>query len=319
MRSILPFLILLPSAIVALGGNSTITTTPSPGLLQLGGSNIDGQILLSSEDWWGVIRAAEDLAHDFGKVTGKNLTLGNWVSGNGTGVNDTKVGLSPRERKGWGWGPRPQGPPSRTQNSTQKEGGDVTGFYEYTPVISFVHVRFSNSSFAIGLQLTDEKQYTTAAQTSTFRGPTLRSNSSSRTVLIVGTLHKSPLIYALVKAEKLDVKFLEGKWESYISQVVQNPLPGVERAMVVVGSDARGTIFGCYDLSEQIGVSPWWWWADVPVKRREGVWALGSGVGGGGNGTRGAANGRKVQGEPTVRYRGIFINDEQPALTNWVE
>lgn len=73
---------------------------------------------------------------------------------------------------------------------------------------------------------------------------------------------------------------------------------------MVVGSDMRGTVFGLYDVSEQIGVSPWWWWADVPVRRREGVWAL---------------EGRKVQGAPSVKYRGIFINDEQPALTNWIK
>lgn len=102
-----------------------------------------------------------------------------------------------------------------------------------------------------------------------------------------------------------------------VSQVVPNPLPGVDRALVIAGSDQRGTIFGIYDLSEQIGVSPWYWWADVPVRKREGVWALGSATGAGDNGTK--SGGRKVQGEPTVRYRGLFINDEQPALTNWVE
>jgi len=63
-------------------------------------------------------------------------------------------------------------------------------------------------------------------------------------------------------------------------------------------------VYGIYDISEQIGVSPWYWWADVHVKRKSGVWALGE---------------TKVQGSPSVKYRGIFINDEQPALTNWVK
>ncbi|KAH6662569.1 hypothetical protein B0J14DRAFT_610451 [Halenospora varia] len=106
-----------------------------------------------------------------------------------------------------------------------------------------------------------------------------------------------------MKSGKLDPKPIIGSWESFITQVVEKPIPGVDKALVVVGSDMRGTIYGLYDLSEQMGVSPWWWWADVPVRKRAGVWAL---------------PGKKVQGPPTVKYRGIFINDEQPALTNWI-
>lgn len=73
---------------------------------------------------------------------------------------------------------------------------------------------------------------------------------------------------------------------------------------MIAGADLRGTIYGLYDVSEQIGVSPWWWFADVPVRKASGVWALG---------------GTKVQGSPSVKYRGIFINDEQPGLTNWIK
>jgi hypothetical protein len=65
-------------SVEALGQNSTVTTSSAPGLFQLAGNGQEGQILLSSSDWWGVIRAAEDLAGDFGKVLGKNLTLANW-------------------------------------------------------------------------------------------------------------------------------------------------------------------------------------------------------------------------------------------------
>lgn len=95
-----------------------------------------------------------------------------------------------------------------------------------------------------------------------------------------------------------------GQWESFISVVISSPLPGVDRAMVIAGSDQRGTIFGLYDVSEQIGVSPWYDFADVPVKKSKGVWALGV---------------KKVQGPPSIKYRGIFINDEQPSLTNWIK
>jgi len=111
---------------------------------------------------------------------------------------------------------------------------------------------------------------------------------------------------------------------------VSSPLPGVDKALVVIGSDMRGTVYGLYGISEQAGVSPWWWFADVPVKASSGVWALeGTGNGnatsesGGKRWIRGERNRTKagvtVQKSPSVRYRGIFINDEQPALTNWIK
>lgn len=117
-------------------------------------------------------------------------------------------------------------------------------------------------------------------------------------------MNKSPLIRALYQAGKIDSRIIRGGWECFTSQVVDNPLPGIDRALVIVGSDMRGTIYGLYDVSEQIGVSPWNWWGDVPVRKQEGVWALET---------------KKVQKSPSVRYRGIFINDEQPALTNWIK
>ncbi len=80
-------------------------------------------------------------------------------------------------------------------------------------------------------------------------------------------------------------------------------MPGVKQALVIAGSDKRGTIFGIYDLSEKIGVSPWYWWADVPVKQQQNLYVL---------------PGIHTQGEPAVKYRGIFINDEAPALSGWV-
>ena len=86
-------------------------------------------------------------------------------------------------------------------------------------------------------------------------------------VVIIGTVGKSTLIDSLIAAGTLDVSALRGKWEGWLVQSVVRPLPGVERALVIAGSDKRGTIYGIYELSEQIGVSPWYWWADVPVNR----------------------------------------------------
>jgi len=123
-------------------------------------------------------------------------------------------------------------------------------------------------------------------------------------LVIVGTIGKSPIIDQLIRAHKIDVSGIEGKWESTLTQVVDHPLPGVARALVIAGSDKRGTIFGIYDLSEQIGVSPWYWWADVPVRKQAALYVKA---------------GRWVQGEPAVKYRGIFLNDEAPALSGWAQ
>jgi hypothetical protein len=120
--------------------------------------------------------------------------------------------------------------------------------------------------------------------------------------VVVGTLGRNGLIDRLVQQGKLDVDAIRGRWESSIIQVVERPWPGAGRALVIVGSDKRGTIFGMYDLSEEIGVSPWYWWADVPVRHREALHV---------------EAGRHVRGEPKVKYRGIFLNDEAPALSGW--
>ena len=85
------------------------------------------------------------------------------------------------------------------------------------------------------------------------------------TVVIIGTLGKSPLIDQLVQTGKLDQSLLRGRWETFVRAVIDRPFPNVARALVIAGSDKRGTIYGIYDVSQQIGVSPWYWWADVPV------------------------------------------------------
>ncbi|WP_046731109.1 glycosyl hydrolase 115 family protein [Streptomyces humi] len=120
--------------------------------------------------------------------------------------------------------------------------------------------------------------------------------------VLVGTIGRSPLIDGLVAAGRLDVTGVRGKWETSLQTVVEHPLPGVAKAFVIAGSDPRGTIFGVYDVSYGIGISPWYWWDDVPPARRTGVWVL---------------PGRFTQGTPAVRYRGFFINDENPALGTW--
>jgi hypothetical protein len=128
--------------------------------------------------------------------------------------------------------------------------------------------------------------------------------TSKEPVVLVGTLGHSPLIDKLVQAGKLDVSNLAGRWETFVVQTIDNPLPGVARALVVAGSDKRGTIYGLYDLSEQMGVSPWYWWADVPTPTQKSLYV---------------AAGRHTLGTPQVKYRGIFLNDEAPALSGWAK
>ncbi|MGW5665548.1 glycosyl hydrolase 115 family protein [Streptomyces sp. NPDC003758] len=125
----------------------------------------------------------------------------------------------------------------------------------------------------------------------------------AREAVLIGTIGGSPLIDGLVASGKLDVTGVRGRWETSLQTVVEQPMPGVERALVIAGSDPRGTIFGTYDVSYGIGVSPWYWWDDVPPVRRQRVYVL---------------PGRYTQGTPAVKYRGIFINDENPALGTWV-
>ncbi len=126
---------------------------------------------------------------------------------------------------------------------------------------------------------------------------------SGKEIVIVGTLGKNPVIDKLVKTKKLNVAAISGKWESYLIQLVEKPLPGVEQALVITGSDKRGTIYGIYDLSHQIGVSPWYWWADVSIDHKDNLYVKPD---------------KYLQGPPSVKYRGIFLNDEYPDLTNWI-
>lgn len=180
--------------------------------------------------------------------------------------------------------------------------------------------------------------------------PTLSNLSASETTnttfanaIIVGTLGRSSLIDQVINNTQLDVSSIQGLWEAFMGQEVANPLPGVDSAYVIIGSDRRGTMFGMYDLSEQfggcldrsyllrnvlslfylqashLGIGMTWFlhyvrpahlpiylfekrWADVVPTNHSELFITSPGC---------------SHGPPTVQYRGIFLNDEQPALTNW--
>ncbi|MEZ5276065.1 MAG: glycosyl hydrolase 115 family protein, partial [Opitutaceae bacterium] len=134
--------------------------------------------------------------------------------------------------------------------------------------------------------------------------PALRESTEAigRELVVIGTIGRSRLIDELIREGKIDVGETAGRWEGYLIQSVASPWPGVERALVIAGSDRRGTIYGIYELSEQIGVSPWYWWADVPARESEALYV---------------PEGTRITDAPAIRYRGIFINDEAPALSGW--
>ena len=120
--------------------------------------------------------------------------------------------------------------------------------------------------------------------------------------VIAGSITGSRLIQQLIATKKIDIADVAGQWESCLIQVVENPLPGVRRALVVAGSDRRGTAYGLLEISRQLGVSPWYYFADVPPKKKTAV---------------AIRPGRYVQASPSVKYRGIFLNDEMWGLRPW--
>ncbi|HWD17985.1 MAG TPA: glycosyl hydrolase 115 family protein [Verrucomicrobiae bacterium] len=194
-------LVVAPS-VHALGLPSWVSTNAAPGAFPLAHDGFTAPLLVDSNDFWGVIRAAGDLESDLHRVTG----------------------FSPR--------------------------------------------------------------------------------TSADSAIIVGSLGHSALIDRLVQSGKIDVSAIAGKWESYVRVVVPHPTPELSSALVIAGSDKRGAIYGIYDLSEQIGVSPWHFFADVPDKHSAALFVNPA---------------PSVSPPPAVKYRGIFLNDEAPDLTDWVK
>lgn len=134
------------------------------------------------------------------------------------------------------------------------------------------------------------------------RPPVTGNLPESGSVVVAGTVGTSPLIDQLVNAGKLNVSDVGGKWEAFGLQMVENPFDGIERALVVFGGTPRGTAYGLFEVSRLSGVSPWIWWADLKPKTRPDLFAGGQ---------------RTVVGEPSVKYRGVFLNDEDFGLQPW--
>lgn len=126
--------------------------------------------------------------------------------------------------------------------------------------------------------------------------------NKSKEIILIGTLGKNKWIDDLAKQSKLDVSDIRNGWEQYVIQVVNKPFPGVEKALIITGCDRRGTAYGTFALSEAMGVSPLYWWADVPVKKQNTLYLETTNY---------------ASKAPSIKYRGIFINDEGWGITPW--
>ena len=136
--------------------------------------------------------------------------------------------------------------------------------------------------------LGDDVKKVTGTAAEVVESNSLTSHILPLTSIYVGTIGKSRIIDRLIKQKKLDVKIIKGRWEAYKICVVDGNL-------LIAGSDKRGTIYGIYELSRRMGVSPWYWMADAPVIHKDEVWYHGYG---------------HDYEWPAVKYRGIFINDD---------
>ncbi|KAL9054048.1 MAG: hypothetical protein Q9162_004377 [Coniocarpon cinnabarinum] len=190
------------------------------------------RIVVDANDFYGVQRAAGDLAVDFGRVTGRNASF----------LNGTAPGSYL---------------PPGSNNSVVLQPGP-----------------YSNGT----------------------------SNSTGSATIVVGTLGSGGMVDSLVNSGALDVSQINGTWEAFQTQLIKSNMSSTP-TLVIAGSDRRGSIYGIYDISEQIGVSPFYYWADVPTRRQDKIYMLPT---------------PKIQPTPSIKYRGIFINDECPDLTGWV-
>lgn len=135
------------------------------------------------------------------------------------------------------------------------------------------------------------------------KGTVSTSNSvKGKNAIIIGTIGQNKHIDNLVKQNKINVSSIQNGWEQYIIKVVDNPFNGVDKALVIAGCDRRGTAFGTFAISEAMGVSPLYWWADVPITKQNALYLSTTDY---------------ASKTPSVKYRGIFLNDEGWGIQPW--
>ena len=133
-----------------------------------------------------------------------------------------------------------------------------------------------------------------------------KTESLKEYAIIAGSIGNNAVIDSLIEQGKVDASQIKGKREVYRIQVVENPVANVKKAIVVIGSDKRGTIYGLYHISEKMGVSPWVYWGDATPVAKDVVQIPEKEL-------------TVTSKEPSVKYRGIFLNDEAPSLTSYAK
>lgn len=123
-------------------------------------------------------------------------------------------------------------------------------------------------------------------------------------IILAGSADRSAFIRELDKEKKINLKPIRNKWEAYLIKSQPGLFQPGGQVLLVTGADRRGTAYGIFECSRLLGISPWYWWADVPVQQKPGAFL--------------ATNFYKSEA-PKVKYRGIFINDEAPCLSNWTK
>lgn len=292
----------LPCAVSADGAgeeNNTLSgyINAESGIL-LAGDGHAPVISVDSADYEGVIRAAGDLAEDLKAVTGLEAT----VSGADTAAVEAHIegesayishvdyengimeigGSSLIEGTARGYAAAYDENGALISLSATNETAQAG-----TSTLSFKPV--SGISYKAFLWKEQDGAISMTPVTAAYTGV-------SDVDIIIGTIGKSAEIDALAAAGKIDISEIKGKWESFTIQEADGKT-------VIAGSDKRGTIYGIYDLSEKIGVSPWYWWADAEPVHSDRLYID-------------LPDGGYTEGEPSVKYRGIFLNDEYN-LNQW--
>lgn len=131
--------------------------------------------------------------------------------------------------------------------------------------------------------------------------PAVAKDVKGTNVIVVATIGNNKWVDNLIARHRIDVSKIRNGWEQYVVAVVDKPQKNIGKALVVVGSDRRGAAYGLFSISEAMGVSPFYWWADVPVRHKDEVWLAGG----------------EASEHPSVKYRGLFINDEDWGLKPW--
>ena len=127
-------------------------------------------------------------------------------------------------------------------------------------------------------------------------------DKSYKNLIVIGTLAHSAILKELAAKKKISFTTIQDKWEGYQISTIQDPLPQTDNLLLIAGNDRRGAAYGVFECSKQLGISPWYWWADVPVVQQKEIY-INIKI--------------NITDAPKVKYRGIFINDEAPCLSHW--